>query len=503
MALSRRQLIGRSGAAGVGAVALGIGVSGGDTAAAAPRKPGGRGKLFPPLQASAGAPLLALPPGFSYEVVSETNVTDLSDGAGTIIGKSPDRMDGTGLFRTSSGYRLVQNHEMGPGAPFVTVPHVTGTVYDAGVTGGGCTVIDVTRSGSRRSEWVGLSGTISNCAGGVTPWNSWLTCEESELKAAVVSGGQTLQQDHGWVFEVFPKPPSAQVPKPIKAWGRYPHEAVVVAPNRTQVYLTEDASNPNGLLYRWTAPDGYRLGPRIADDLDGTQGKLEALVVLAPDGTVLPDLAYVTSAQIGRPFRTRWVEVPDRLAATESVRKQFPAAGEVTRSKKLEGAWGTRHGLYFDASFAFAAADLPANATKHDGQIWYYDYAEETLTLKAYFPYNPVLHSNTPNWETALGQSLDLAFDGPDNLHVSPYGSLVLAEDGDTANHLISWSERFGAQAIARNLIVQQPQTTTRGNVYAEMTGPTFTPNGALLFANVFAPGHTFVIRGPWRSYLG
>ena len=105
--------------------------------------------------------------------------------------------------------------------------------------------------------------------------------------------------------------------------------------------------------------------------------------------------------------------------------------------------------------------------------------------------------------ETALGQSIDLAFDGPDNLHVSPYGSLVLAEDGDTANHLISWSERFGAQAIARNLIVQTKQTTTKGNVYAEMTGPTFTPDGRLLFANVFAPGHTFAIRGPWRTYLG
>ena len=68
---------------------------------------------------------------------------------------------------------------------------------------------------------------------------------------------------------------------------------------------------------------------------------------------------------------------------------------------------------------------------------------------------------------------------------------------------MISWSERFGAQAIARNLIVQVQQNTTRGNGYSEMAGPTFTPNGSMLFANVFAPGHTFVIRGPWRRYLG
>jgi secreted PhoX family phosphatase len=300
---------------------------------------------------------------------------------------------------------------------------------------------------------------------------------------------------------VFPAAASAQVPKPIKAWGRFPHEAVVVAPDRTRVYLTEDASSPNGLFYRWTAPAGYRVHAGLANDLDGNQGRLEALIVLAPDGSILPDLAYVTSAQIGRPFRTRWANVPDRQATSTSVRNQF-SDGEITRSKKLEGAWGDRHGLYFAASFAIADSDLPGNATKHDGQIWYYDYAKETLTLKAYFPYNPLLHDETPNWETTIGDSLDLAFDGPDNVHVSPYGSLIIAEDGNTANHLISWSEEVGAQAVARNLIVLE-QSSLGGNVYSEMTGPTFTPDGSLLFANVQEPGHAFVIRGPWRHYLG
>ena len=502
MTLNRRQLIARGGAVGVGAAAVGLGLSVDDAAAADPRASRKGGKLFPPLEASA-SDLLALPPGFTYEVVAKAGVTEIHDGTGRIIGKTPDKTDGTGLFVTSSGYRLVQNHELGGGTtvPALPVPHVAGTVYDAGLMGGGCTVVDVRRNGRRRSEWVGISGTFNNCMGGVTPWNSWLTCEETEAKAGTMSAGQTLAEDHGWVFEVFPSRPAAQLPEPIKAWGRYPHEAVVVAPNRSQVYLTEDASSPNGLLYRWTAPTGYRVQPRMATDLNGNQGRLEALIVLAPDGSVLPDLAYVTSAQIGRPFRTRWIEVPDRQATTTSVRKQF-TDGEITRSKKLEGAWGDRHGFYFDASFAFAPADLPPDATPHDGQIWYYDYAEETLTLKAYFPYNPLLHQETPNWETTLGQSLDLAFDGPDNLHVSPYGTLVIAEDGNTANHLISWSQRLGAQAIARNLIVLE-QSSAGGNVYAEFAGPNFTPNGALLFANVQEPGHTFVIRGPWRTYLG
>ena len=253
-------------------------------------------------------------------------------------------------------------------------------------------------------------------------------------------------------------------------------------------------------LYRWTAPDGFKLKPYIARSLGDNDGTLEALIVVTNDGSVLPDLAYVTAAQIGRPFATRWVTVPDRQATTTSVRKQF-TDGQITRSKKLEGAWGDNRGLYFAASFAFGPTDLPANATKHDGQIWYYDYKSETLTLMAYFPYNEVLHRETPNWEADLGPSLDLAFDGPDNVHVSPYGPLIIAEDGATAQHLLSWSPTLGTQAIARNLIVLE-QSDLGGNVYSEMTGPTFSPDGQVLFGNVQEPGHCFTIRGPWKQYL-
>ena len=448
--------------------------------------------LFGPLRSSEGD-LLALPEGFSYEVVAVSGETDLVDASGAVIGKTPERPDGTLVVRTESGYRMIQNHEAGPGSA-QPVPLLDGTVYDPGVLGGGCTVIDLNRQGRRRSETVGLSGTISNCAGGPTPWGTWLTCEETEAKA----GTGTLQKDHGYVFEVFPD--GAQLPEPIRAWGRAPHEAVVVEPSRRRVYLTEDASKPTGLLYRWTAPSGLKLRPRIAAQLGPDSGTLEALAVTAPDGSVLPDLAYVTAAQIGRPFATTWVEVPDRHATDTSLRKQF-SDGQVTHSKKLEGAWGDDHGMYFVASFAFAAGDLPADATPHDGQLWHYSYADATLTLVAYFPYNALLHSDTVDPETGLGLSRDLAFDGPDGCHVSPYGSLVLSEDGNTANHLLSWSRAHGAQAIARNLIVQE-QSSSGQKVYSEMTGPCFSPDGAILFGNVQEPGHVFAITGPWKTYL-
>jgi secreted PhoX family phosphatase len=76
----------------------------------------------------------------------------------------------------------------------------------------------------------------------------------------------------------------------------------------------------------------------------------------------------------------------------------------------------------------------------------------------------------------------------------------VLSEDGNTANHLLSWSRETGAQAIARNLIVLE-KSALGGNVYSEMTGPSFSPNGQLLFGNVQEPGHVCAIRGPWRTY--
>jgi len=213
------------------------------------------------------------------------------------------------------------------------------------------------------------------------------------------------------------------------------------------------------------------------------------------DGSVLPDVAYLTSAQLGRPFRVTWIEVPDRDAVSMPVRTQF-ANGTVTRGKKFEGVWSNGTGAYIVNSFAFGSSDLPPDALKHDGMVWYYDYSDETITLVTYFPHNPAAETEGP-----FPAFSDLQFDGPDNVTVTPWGTLVLAEDGVRASHVLSSVPGGPTYAIARNQVVNG--TSNGASTYSEFTGPTFSPDGKILFVNIQAPGITLAITGPWHKYLG
>ena len=492
MPISRRSILTGS-ASGVGLVVTGAAPSLAQSAPAAGnggRPAPGRHRPFPPLVDDPDG-LLALPPEFSYTVVTYAGRTQLKAGQGP----TPANHDGTAVFDAGRGrLRLIQNHEL-PAGSTLGVPHVQGTVYDASaVSGGGCTVIETDRRGRNLGEWVGISGTLINCAGGPTPWGTWLTCEETEIKAGTAwsANGQsgTYALDHGYVFEVFAD--GRTLPRPIKAFGRYAHEALAVDPSRTQVYLSEDASSPNGLFYRWTAPRGVRLHAGVADQLGPTDGTLEAMAIVMDDGSVLPDVAYLTSAQIGRPFPVRWVPVPERDGQTTSVRKQFTT--EITRGKKFEGVFGTDQGVYVVNSYAFNTADLPADAVKHDGMVWFYSYADRTITLVTYFPHQSSTDTGTkPRYDGVV-------FDGPDNVTVTPWGTLVLAEDGVGASHVLSSVPGGPTYAIARNMLnigtAEKPE-------YSEFTGPTFSADGHVLFVNLQSPGITLAITGPWAKYLG
>ncbi len=482
MPTSRRNLLAGGAIAGVGLAMAGAVPSLAQASPGRPHKPGTPRVPFPPL-VDDPAGVLALPAGFRYAVVTRTGVTRLDRGQGV----TPSDHDGMAVFDAGRGrYTLIQNHENDPGAEF-GVPHVRGTVYDPGaVDAGGCTVITTDRAGRNLGEFVAISGTVSNCAGGPTPWGTWLTCEETEDRAGATwtEGDRTgvFQKDHGYVFEVWAD--GNTDPRPIKCLGRYAHEALAIDQDRRHIYLSEDADEPNGLFYRWTAPRGVQVGPKVLTRLAADAGVLAAMQIILDDGSVLPDVAYLTSAQLGRPFAVRWLEVPERDARTTPVREQF-ADGQVTRGRKFEGVWGTEDGVYVVNSYAWEDGELPADAVPHDGMVWFYDYRAQTIQLVTYFPHQATSEEGAP------AKYPDLTFDGPDNVTVTPWGSLVLAEDGAGASHVLGSFPGGPTYAIARNQLND-----------SEFCGPVFSADGKVLFVNMQDPGLTLAITGPWEKYL-
>ncbi|MEO1077264.1 MAG: alkaline phosphatase PhoX, partial [Bacteroidota bacterium] len=218
--------------------------------------------------------LLDLPAGFRYTAFSRVGER-MDDGF-----LVPHRHDGMAAFPGPDGLTvLVRNHEVNADAPategaFHGDPSRIAAlseahVYDRGrqgqpALGGTSTLVYDTRSQQLVSSHLSLAGTIRNCAGGPTPWNTWITCEETTERA-----GAQWQHDHGYNFEV---PASAQPglveAVPLRAMGRFNHEAVAVHPATSIVYQTEDRND--GLIYRFIPNTPERLH-------DG--GRLQALVV--------------------------------------------------------------------------------------------------------------------------------------------------------------------------------------------------------------------------------
>jgi secreted PhoX family phosphatase len=441
--LTRRELLTSSAVAGAGLLVAGS-MNGLRFALPATAAPDGYGPLQPD-----PAGVLDLPTGFRYDIVTQAGRPLAGQSAGTV----PGRPDGTASFPgPKGGTYLVNNHEQSTGDAFPALAAANLT-YDP-ACGGGTTTLLVDRHNQLVSEVVSLAGTFSNCAGGATPWGTWLSCEETEQ----LSGGG-FGRDHGYVFEVSPTDPSANLdPTPLTALGRFAHEAVVVDPNRGHLYLTEDASSPNGLLYRFTpstSPNGLHT---LRDG-----GVLEAM--WSPGN---PDLSVFS--QLGTQLPVQWKPVPDPDGQPISTRKQF--TDDITRSRKFEGLWWGDDRADVVCSFARLG---DGSAAEHDGQVWSYSPAASTLTLEAYFPVNP-----DPSGTTA-----DLP-DGPDNITVNPWGGLLIAEDGSGTQHLVAIAD--GAPyVLARNALSG-----------SEFTGVNFSPDRSTLFANIQDEGYVLAITGPF-----
>ena len=411
------------------------------------------------------AGILALPAGFSYQVVARAGVTTLETGEPT-----PERTDGTACYvrHGGNGSVLVVNHEIGAQPTPNIVPHLAGLTYDEGRAFGGTTNLEVDKDNNRVREYVSLAGTFINCAGGKTPWHTWLTCEETEVIPTTIPSNGLLKR-HGYVFEVDPYDQDANLdPQPLTFLGRFAHEAVAVDPDTHVIYETEDAIGPNGLFYRWTPPaSALPLEKGSLRALPENAGTLEAMRA-SSGGTFVPDLSVATEP--GTTYDVTWEPVPERDAAVQPLRVQVSTA---TRSRKLEGCWWGDDGAYVVASFTRPAMD--GSAAQHDGQVWFFDPLAQTLTLKLFFAF-------TPN------QTVDV--DGPDNITISPYGGVILAEDGMGMQHIVGATDTGETFFFALNELNN-----------SEFAGPTFSQNKKTLFVNIYNPGLVLAVTGPWRKH--
>ena len=455
MSATRRQVLARSGALGAGIAFSGaLSELFAGTAAAQSLGHTGYGPLVPDPKG-----LLDLPKGFRYKVLSREG-DQLRSGEG----KVPSNHDGmTALPGRNGRVHLVRNHENRVTAP-LQVPTIEGLTYDPAGKGG-CTALTLDSRNNVLSERVAIAGTAVNCAGGPTPWGTWLTCEETEDKA----GTNGYTKDHGFIFEVDPVDPHRSGAAPLTAMGRFQHEAIAIDPRRGIVYETEDAFlKPFGLFYRFlpNRPEGGPGSLRAG-------GRLQAMRVPG-----VPDLSVIQ--ETGTCFEgIEWVDVPDPLARETPVRLQDFGPKGITHAQKLEGCYWGGKSVYFVSSFARSS---DGSAASHFGQIWRYDPSARRLTLVIVF-----------------GPDTDVQLPGesPDNICLAPSGGLMVCEDGNGAQHVFGVTRHGEVYAMARN--AQNIGTPTEPE-WGEFAGVTFSPDGHTMYVNCYTPGTTFAVTGPWRG---
>lgn len=467
--LNRRQFFAKS------ALAAGVGTFGGGVFDALVARAAHAGPLTGRRGTTGYGPLrpagddLALPAGFHYRVISNEG-DPMDDGF-----PAPKAMDGMAAFPLPNGnVLLVRNHEDGQ-APGTLRPRPANSnstsagilhnrleidygprafAYDQYAVGG-TTTLEVEPHGQRslvRQHW-SLVGTLRNCAGGPTPWGSWLTCEES-LESSSSSG---FAQNHGYIFEVpiDTVPGSPVTPVALKHMGRFAHEAVAVDPATGIVYETEDQGDGSG-FYRFVPA----AMPTRPGDLAMTAGRFEMLAIAGA-----PQYETAIKQTIGAPLPVAWVPIaePDPTPVSSGglstvFQEGFAAGG--ARFRRLEGCWYANGHIFFVST---------NGGDTGFGQVFAYNPAAETLTLIVESPGHDV-------------------FDGPDNVCTSPRGGLMVCEDAGAAQYLRGISPSGEIFDFARNL---------RNTI--EFAGACYSPDGQTLFVNLYGRGSVRTVT-PYRS---
>ncbi len=411
--------------------------------------------------------IVRLPRGFSYQALSRTGET-MSDGL-----LVPGAHDGMGAFSGPNGRTvLVRNHELtllvegAFGDKYqLLAPALRTRLYDAGrgiapALGGTTTLVFDTKTQTLERQFLSLAGTIRNCAGGVTPWGSWISCEETEVRAQ-----GSIERDHGYCFEVPARADSGLVQAmPLLAMGRCNHEAAAVDPASGIVYLSED--RVDSLLYRFV--------PKERGNLAGG-GRLQALVLRDQRRAETGNDGHHARIAVGNKLAVAWVDVQNPESPNDDLRAQGFANG-AARFARGEG-------LHYDQGSVWLTCTCGGPAKM--GQVW---------RLRP----DPNDHGSDPRKQTAT--TLELFYESPgsdvleyaDNLTVAPWGDLIICEDGASTECVVGITPEGKAYKLAENVLSGE-----------EMAGVTFSPDASTLFVNIQRPGVTLAITGPWHKAHG
>lgn len=393
---------------------------------------------YGPLERSAACPELDLPHGFTCEIVSERGQR-LTGGEPV-----PDSADGMGSFAVDSSHvALVRNHE-------IADPRLGGTT----------TILYDHKEGKRREHYRSLVGTRRNCAGGVTPWGTWLSCEED------------LTDGHGFVYEVPALADGREKRSAIRQLGRFNHEAAAVDRRTGAIYMTEDQID--GLFYRF-------LPRSAASPLRG--GELQVLVFHDERDRGL-DVRNWGATEWSPPEQreVKWETLPDAWGLDDP-RKRAHREMDAIRFACGEGIYPGSSEVYFVCT---------SGGRMKSGQIMRYvphptDAQRGSLQL--------FLESVDPR-----------VFNFGDNLTVAPNGHLFVCEDpyfGGEGNFAMrEVADIFGTPApcYLRGVTPEgavYPIARLRGG--SEFAGVCFSPDGGTLFVNRYHPARTYAIRGPWK----